>query len=81
MNKAANKRKVLAPLIWVIIISAGIILESLVLWWALGTEGSPLYLKILICCLPLVLVAAIITVYIERVKEIKSGIEDDLDRY
>lgn len=45
------------------------------------TEGIPLWAKLLMIIIPLLLVGVMIGVLVSRIKEIRSGEEDDLSKY
>ena len=73
-----KKRKLAAP----------IVISVLVGLWLLGYAGLiflvpaiPLWIKLLGAAIPLALLGVTIYVLCERIKEIRSGEEDDLDNY
>ena len=73
-----KKRKLAAP----------IVISVLVGLWLLGYEvliflvpAIPLWIKLLGAAIPLALLGVTIYVLCERIKEIRSGEEDDLDNY
>ena len=73
-----KKRKLAAP----------IVISVLVGLWLLGyavliflVPAIPLWIKLLGAVIPLALLGATIYVLCERIKEIRSGEEDDLDNY
>ena len=73
-----KKRKLAAP----------IVISVLVGLWLLGyavliflVPASPLWIKLLGAVIPLALLGVTIYVLCERIKEIRSGEEDDLDNY
>ena len=72
-----NKKKMIAP----IIITAIVILYYLVYFTLIITVVEPLVLRILLGIIPIALSVAMLCVCIQRINEIKSGEEDDLDRY
>lgn len=72
-----NKKKMIAP----IIITAIVILYYLVYFTLIITVVEPLVLRILLGIIPIALSAVMLCVCIQRINEIKSGEEDDLDRY
>lgn len=74
-----NKR--IAPTIILVIAAAYILLQGGVIIWALSREGLALIWKILIGSIPLIFVIALISVYMERMKEIDEGDENDVDKY
>lgn len=73
-----KKRKLVAP----------IVISVLVGLWLLGyavliflVPAIPLWIKLLGAVIPLALLGVTIYVLCERIKEIRSGEEDDLDNY
>ncbi len=50
------------------------------LWMALE-DGMPLIVTIMGLSIPAICIVASVYVLIERIKEIRSGVEDDLDKY
>ena len=73
-----KKRKLAAP----------IVISVLVGLWLLGyavliflVPAIPLWIKLLGAVIPLALLGVTISVLCERIKEIRSGEEDDLDNY
>jgi len=77
-EKNMHKKKMIAP----IVITAVIVLYYI--GFALlcaFEEGIPLYVKLLSGIIPLLLAGASIYVLFERIKEIRSGEEDDLSKY
>ena len=73
-----KKRKLAAP----------IVISVLVGLWLLGyavliflVPAIPLWIKLLGAVIPLELVGVSVYVLVERIKEIRSGEEDDLDNY
>ena len=73
-----KKRKLTAP----------IVISVLVGLWLLGyavliflVPAIPLWIKLLGAAIPLALLGVTIYVLCERIKEIRSGEEDDLDNY
>ena len=73
-----KKRKLAAP----------IVISVLVGLWLLGyvvliflVPAIPLWIKLLGAVIPLALLGVTIYVLCERIKEIRSGEEDDLDNY
>jgi hypothetical protein len=73
-----DKNKLIAP----IIISVVILLYYLgFIVVCLLVDGIPLLIKILGALVPLLLAGVMVYVLVERIKEIKSGEEDDLSKY
>ena len=74
-----NKR--IAPTLVVIVAAAYILLQGGIIIWALSQEGLALIWKILIGAIPLAFLIALASVYLERMKEIDEGAEDDVNKY
>ncbi len=49
--------------------------------WVAIDDGMPLIVVIMGLSIPAICVIASVYVLIERIKEIRSGVEDDLDKY
>ena len=69
-------------------LAAPIVISVLVCLWLLGyavliflVPAIPLWIKLLGAAIPLALLGVTIYVLCERIKEIRSGEEDDLDNY
>ena len=69
-------------------LAAPIVISVLVGLWLLGyavliflVPAIPLWIKLLGAAIPLALLGVTIYVLCERIKEIRSGEEDDLDNY
>lgn len=77
-KKNLHRRKMLAP----IIISAVLVLYYAAFALACTLiDGMPLFIKIIAGGVPLLIAGIVIAVLIERIREIKSGEEDDLSEY
>ena len=73
-----HKRKMIAP----IVITAVIVLYYIgFACVCVVFDGIPLLFKILCGVIPLLLAGVCIYVLVERIKEIRSGEEDDLSKY
>ncbi|WP_326909866.1 hypothetical protein [Sedimentibacter sp. MB31-C6] len=73
-----NKKKLIAP----------IVITTVIVLYYIGfavlcafVEGIPLLIKLLGGVIPLILAGVCIYVLVERIKEIRSGEEDDLSKY
>ena len=73
-----HKKKMISP----------IIITAVIVFYYIGfallcafVEGIPLLIKLLGGVIPLLLAGVCIYVLIERIKEIRSGEEDDLSKY
>ncbi len=77
-QKSEHRRKMVAPLIFTIVISAYYITIGIVF---LCIPEIPFLIKILFAVIPLALAGVAVYVLIERIKEIRSGEEDDLGKY
>jgi hypothetical protein len=78
MEVLMHKRKMIAPIaitIFVILYFAGYA------YFFAFQDNIPLFAKILGGIIPLLLAGVCIYVLIERIKEIRSGEEDDLSKY
>lgn len=73
-----KKGKLVAPVVVVVLLA---------LWlggWVLGillVPGLPFFLKLVGAIVPLALLGVSVYVLVERIREIRSGEEDDLDNY
>ncbi|MBQ7931464.1 MAG: hypothetical protein IJ334_10680 [Clostridia bacterium] len=47
----------------------------------LAVPGILLWIKLLLCLIPAIVCALVIYVLVQRIREIRSGETDDLDRY
>ena len=73
-----HKKKMIAP----IVITAIILLYYIGFAFLIAfDDGIPLIIKLLGGVIPLILAGVCIYVLIERIKEIRSGEEDDLSKY
>ena len=75
MNK--HHKKMIAPIVTTVLLSAYMLLYVFVLM----VLPMPLWVKLLIGLLPLALLAVCIGTLIQRIKETRSGEEDDLSQY
>ena len=75
MNQHQKKR--IAPIVVTVLLSVYMLSYFLVIL----SVPMPVWLKILIRLIPLGMLAASIYVPIQRIKEIRSGEEDDLSQY
>ena len=74
-----NKR--IAPTIVMILVIFFILLEAGIIVYAIRQEGLSFFWTLVILLVPLVIIAALISVYIERIKEINEEEKDDLSKY
>ncbi len=74
-----NRR--IAPTIIVVILVFFILLQAGTLVYAFTKEGLGILWKVLIVVIPLIIIAALISVYLERLREIKEEEKDDLSKY
>lgn len=77
MEKERHRKKMIAPMI----IAAVIVLYYLGFAFALCIVEMPILVRIIAFVLPLLLSGICISMLIERIKEIRSGEEDDLSKY
>jgi len=75
MNKRFGPTVVVVLVIFFILVFAGSVVTALI------SEGLGIFWTILMLIVPLVIVIALITVYIERLKEIDEQEKDDLRKY
>lgn len=73
-----NKKKLIAPIIITLVIMLYYVGFTLIV---IKMEDLPLFVKLLGGLVPLGFAAVILTMLIQRIKEIKSGEEDDLSQY
>ena len=73
-----HKKKMVAPVIITVIIALYYIGFA---GACILIEGMPLLIKIIFGVIPLILAGISIYVLVERMKEIRSGEEDDLSKY
>jgi hypothetical protein len=73
-----HKKKMIAP----IVITAVFVLYFIGFAILIAFEEYiPFFIKLLGCVIPLLLAGVCIYVFVERIKEIRSGEEDDLSKY
>ena len=72
-----HKKKMIAP----IIVSILFVLYCAAIIWAIVTDMIPLWGKILAIIIGMGLAGASVYTVYERIKEIRSGVEDDLSKY
>ena len=73
--------KRVAPTIVMILVIFFILLEAGIIIYAIRQEGLSFFWTLVILIIPLVIIAALISVYIERIKEINEEEKDDLSKY
>ncbi len=64
-----------------ILVIVFILVQTGAIIFALNQEGLSLFWKLIILIIPLVIIVALISVYIERMKEINEEEGDDLSKY
>lgn len=74
-NQRIGPTIVLILIIFFIMVQAGTVL------YALTAEGIGLFWQLLIVLVPLLVIVALVSVYFERLREIRESEEDDLDKY
>ena len=74
----SKKKKYAGP-----VIAAGILLLYYIglIVVFLAVPGILLWVKLLLCLIPAIVCALVIYVLVQRIREIRSGETDDLDRY
>jgi len=75
------KNQRIGPTIVLILIILFILIQAGTIFWALTSEGIGLFWQLLIVLVPLLVIVALVSVYIERMKEIRESEQDELDRY
>lgn len=73
-----NLKKMLAPIIVTICVC---LYYAIFIAICLMIDGIPFIVKIIGCAIPAAIMLACIYVLVERIKEIRSGEEDDLSKY
>ena len=73
-----HKKKMIAPIVITIVIVLYYIGFALLCAFV---DGIPFFIKLLGGIIPLILAGVCIYVLVERIKEIRSGEEDDLSKY
>lgn len=73
--------KRVAPTIVMILVIFFILLEAGIVVYAIRQEGLSFFWTLVILLVPLVIIIALISVYIERIKEIDEEEKDDLSKY
>lgn len=73
----AHQKKMIAPVVVTVLLSAYMLAYFIVLL----SVPMPVWAKVLVGLIPLALLGASIGVLIQRLKEIRSGEEDDLSQY
>ncbi|MDP3448155.1 MAG: hypothetical protein Q8S22_08880 [Eubacteriales bacterium] len=73
----AHQKKMIAPIVITVLLSAYMLTYCFVLL----SVPMPILLKTLIGLIPLALLGVSISVLFQRIKEIRSGEEDDLNQY
>jgi len=81
MKDNNRRKKLLAPLFWVLLFIIFIGGQTGAIWWVLSRENSPILVRIAVLIIPLLLAGALIAVYLERMRELRRGQEDDLEKY
>lgn len=72
-----QSRKIVAP----VVISVLIALYYLAIFRFLLYLPLPVFIKVALVVIPLAIIGTLIYVLLERIREIKSGEEDDLNKY
>lgn len=71
----------IAPTVIIILIIFFILVQAGTLVFVLSKEGLGVFWNLILILLPLAFIAALIAVYIERMKEIDEEDKDDLSKY
>ena len=75
MNK--HQKKMIAPIVVTILLAAYMLTYFIVIL----SVPMPVWTKVLVGLIPLALLCASVYVMLQRIKEIRSGEEDDLSQY
>jgi len=73
--------KRVAPTIVMILVIFFILLEAGIIVYAIRQEGLSFFWTLVILIIPIVIIVALISVYIERIREIDEEEKDDLSKY
>ncbi len=73
----AHQKKMIAPVVLTVLLSAYMLTYCFVLL----SVPMPVWAKVLVGLIPLAMLGASVYVLIQRIKEIRSGEEDDLSQY
>jgi hypothetical protein len=73
--------KKVAPTIVLVLVIFFIVLQAGIMVYTLTVEKLGLIWRLLISLIPLVIIIVLITVYIERMREIDEEEKDDLSKY
>ena len=73
--------KRIAPTIVMILVIFFILAEAGIIVYAIRQEGLSFFWILVILTIPVVIIVALISVYIERIKEIDEEEKDDLSKY
>ncbi len=80
-KRDVHRRKATGAVLGAAIIIALILPALIVILWANGQEPLPTPMLILFVAIPVVVIACIVAVLIQRIKEIKGGEEDEAAQY
>ncbi len=72
-----HQKKMIAPIVITVLLSA----YMLTYFFVLLSVPMPVWAKVLVGLIPLAMLGASVYVLIQRIKEIRSGEEDDLSQY
>lgn len=73
----AHQKKMIAPIVITVLLAGYMLAYFLVLLFM----PMPVWVKVLVGLIPLALLGASVYVLVQRIKEIRSGEEDDLSQY
>jgi len=73
----SHQKKMIAPIVITVLLAA----YMLAYFFILLSVPMPVWVKVLVGLLPLSLLCASVFVLLQRIKEIRSGEEDDLSQY
>ena len=78
MAKVPSGRRMIAPIVIVVLLGLYYLAFALVCFLI---PGMPLAVRLIFGLVPLAVIGVLIYVLVERIKEIRSGEEDDLSQY
>jgi len=79
MKQPSHLSKMIAPIVVTVLLALWLLVYAGAV--LLAAENFPFLLRPILLLIALALLGVLVYVLIERIREIKSGEEDDLDRY
>ncbi len=78
MARPSRGRRMIAPIVIVLLLCIYVLAYALACWLI---PGMPLAVRVIFGLIPLAIAGLLVYVLVERIKEIRSGEEDDLSQY